>query len=346
MHRFDYRFLKTQIPGQLVGISNLVADLNSRESLRRAEHPDTFQRLREVALIETVRGSNAIEGIVTTGKRTDALIKEGAAPQDHNEKEIVGYRDALSEIYAKDFDSDLSETLLKHFHRQILGSVTQEAGVYKRENNWIQERDETGHIRVRFVPVPAKETPAAVEQWLQAYYEARQDSEISRLFLIACTVVDFLCIHPFMDGNGRVSRLLTALLLQESGFNIGRYISVDKKINHFKGNYYQALAESSEGWHDNANSYEPFVTFFLQIVYQCYKEIDEKFIEGTTASMPKSKQIENALLNSFVPISKRDLCDRFPDISVTTIEKVLGDMVREGSIVKIGSYKNARYKRA
>ena len=117
-------------------------------------------------------------------------------------------------------------------------------------------------------------------------------------------------------------------------------------INYFKGNYYQVLAESSEGWHDNKNSYEPFMLFFLQMLYQCYKEIDAKFIKGTISAVPKSKQIENALLNAFTPVSKRELCEHFPEISVKTIEKVLGEMVKDGRIVKIGTYKNARYKRA
>ena len=344
MHIFDYRFLKENAPGQLVGISNMIADLHGRESIRRMEHPETFRQLRENALIETVKGSNAIEGIVTSGKRMKALMKEGAEPQSHSEEEILGYRDALSEIYTEGFDSDVSEELLKHFHWLMLRATSPEAGSYKKENNWIQERDESGRIRVRFVPVSAGETPDAMAQWLMAYYEARQDAAVSRLLLAACAAVDFLCIHPFTDGNGRVSRLLTSLLLQQAGIDIGRYISIDAKINEYKYGYYQALKAASDGWHENRNDYAPFMTFLLQILYACYKELDEKFAEGQVRLLPKHRQIETILLNSYVPISKAELVSRLPDISVSTIERVMGDMLREGKIVKIGTYRNARYK--
>ena len=344
MHIFDYRFLKEQAPGQLIGISNMIGDLHGRESIRMAEHPETFRRLRENALIETVKGSNAIEGIVTTGKRMDALMKEGAEPQSHSEQEILGYRDALTEIYSDGFNSDISEELLKHFHRLMLRATSPEAGCYKKENNWIQERDETGKVRVRFVPVSAKETPAAMEQWLMAGYEARQDAAISRLLLIACIVVDFLCIHPFTDGNGRVSRLLTSLLLQQAGYNIGRYVSVDAKINEYQYGYYQALKAASDGWNENRNDYTPFMTYLLQILYACYKDLDEKFAEGQIRMVPKHRQVETILLNSYVPVSKAELVRRLPDISVSTIEHVMGEMLKEGKIVKIGTYRNARYK--
>lgn len=344
MHQFDYRFLKEQVPGQLVGISNMIADLHGREKLRRAEHPDVFQQLRENAMIETVKGSNAIEGIVTTGKRMNALLREGAAPQTHSEQEILGYRDALTEIYADGFDTDVSEELLKHFHSRMLGATAADAGNYKKENNWIQERDENERIPVRFVPVSAKETPEAMAQWLMAYREARQDASVSRLLLIACAVVDFLCIHPFADGNGRVSRLMTSLLLQQAGYRIGRYVSVDAKINEYQYGYYEALKRSSDGWHENRCDYTPFMIFLLQILYACYKELDEKFVEGQTKTIPKHQQVENVLLNSYVPISKAELVSRLPNISVSTIERVMSEMLKEGKIVKIGTYRNAKYK--
>ncbi len=344
MHQFDYRFLKEQVPGQTVGISNMIADLHGRESLRQAEHPEFFQRLRENALIETVKGSNAIEGIVTTGKRMNAMLKEGAAPQTHSEQEILGYRDALTEIYAEGFDADISEELLKHFHSVMLRTTAADAGNYKKENNWIQERDENGRIRVRFVPASARETPEAMAQWLMAYREARQDAAVSRLLLIACVVVDFLCIHPFADGNGRISRLLTSLLLQKAGYQIGKYVSVDAKINEYKYGYYQALKAASDGWYENSNDYTPFMTFLLQVLYACYKELDEKFVEGQIKKIPKHQQVENVLLNSYVPISKAELVNRLPDISVSTIEQVMSEMLKEGKIVKIGTYHNARYK--
>lgn len=346
MHTFDYRFLKSGEYAEMLGLTNIIYDLRAREAIREGSNKKIFEALRRKAIIDSVESSNAIEGIVTTRDRLEQLVQCSTEPASHDEREIAGYSIALDEIYGSDQAPDISEDYIRHLHFLLLGQTSEEAGQYKKRNNWIQERDENGRIRVRFVPVSAQDTEDAMEQLLMAYYSARQDSEINRLLLTGCFIVDFLCIHPFMDGNGRVSRLLTAMLLQDAGFDIGKYISIDKKINYYKGNYYQMLAESSAGWHDDHSSYAPFLKFLLQILYQCYKEIDDRFIQGTTKTVPKSRQIENALLNSFTPVSKREICERFPEISVKTIEKVLGEMMQNGSIVKIGSFRDARYKRS
>lgn len=345
MHIFDYSHLKGGEYIEMMGLTNIIYDLRAREEIRESSNKTLFETIRKNAIIDSVESSNAIEGIVTTKDRIEEIVIGRAEPRTRDEREIAGYKRVLDEIYESVQPPDISEDYIKHLHLLMLEQTSDEAGQYKKRNNWIQERDERGCIKIRFVPVSAKDTADAMNQLVMAYYNARQDSGINKLLLTACVIVDFLCIHPFMDGNGRVSRLLTALLLQEAGFDIGKYISLDKKINYYKGNYYQALSESSEGWHDNANSYKSFIIFFLQIIYQCYKELDDKFIERSIETVPKHKQIENALLNSFTPISKKELCNRFPDISVKTIEKVLGEMLKEGSVVKIGTYKNARYKR-
>lgn len=346
MHTFDYSFLRSGEYAEMLGLCNVMYDLRAREAIREGSNKNIFEELRRKAIIDSVESSNAIEGILTTRDRLEELVQGSTEPASHDEREITGYSRALDEIYGENQAPDVSEDYIRHLHFLLLGQTSEEAGRYKKRNNWIQERDEGGRIRVRFVPVSAKDTPYAMEQLLMAYYSARQDSEINRLLLTACFIVDFLCIHPFMDGNGRVSRLLTALLLQDAGFGVGKYISLDKKINYYKGNYYQVLAESSEGWHEDHSSYVPFLRFLMQILYQCYKEIDDRFIQGTTNAVPKGRRIENALLNSFTPVSKRELCERFPEISVKTIEKVLGEMVRDGSIIKIGSFKDARYRKA
>ena len=344
VHSFDYQFLKYDMPAELLGISGMISDLKARDMIRRSQNVDMLKKLRKAAMIESVKGSNAIEGIVTTGKRLTALVQKDDKPLNHAEEEILGYKNALSEIYNDDFDAELSEPLLKHFHQLLLSSVSEEAGSYKRENNWIQERDEAGRLKVRFVPVSAKETPEAMAQWVMAWNEGRQDSKVNRLLLIPCAILDFLCIHPFTDGNGRISRLITIVMLQQAGFDIGRYISLEAKINEYKYGYYQALKESSTGWHENSSNYVPFVTYFLQILYACYKEMDEKFIDGSIRRLPKHQQVENVLRNSFVPVSKSEILQRLPDISATTVERVMADMLKEGQIVKIGTFRNARYK--
>jgi Fic family protein len=200
-----------------------------------------------------------------------------------------------------------------------------------------------GSRKVRFTPVKANETEQAIEQLLLAYYDARQDMEIPVLFLIPCFIVDFLCIHPFLDGNGRVSRLLTVLMLYIAGYDIGKYISVENQINEYKESYYAALEQSSDGWHDNKNDYIPFIVNFLQILYKCFKELDESFMDISLKKAKKSERVEAVLMGAVVPISKADIEDKLPDVSVKTIELVLNRMLKDEKIEKIGTYRNARY---
>lgn len=342
--RFDYRFLKENISGEMLSIASIISDLRGRGEIRKASHESLFAELRKAAIVDSVESSNAIEGIVSTKDRIAGLVAGETMPKTHDEKEILGYKRALDNIYTNFADLEPTENLLREFHRQMQGATARDAGQYKKENNWLQERDADGRISVRFVPTRANDVPDAMRQMLLAYYEARQDSAISPLLLIPCVTVDFLCVHPFRDGNGRVSRLFTNLLLLRADYDIGRFVSVERMINTYKAAYYRTLKASSDGWHENESDYTPFITFFLQILYACYKELDERFVDGQAGKVPKARRVEEVLLNAFVPISKEEICARLPDISVTTVERVLGAMQKDGRIVKIGSYRDARYK--
>lgn len=345
MHVYDYRFLADLIPASYAGVTNLIYDLRACNEMRRRNDSDTFERLREAAVVESVRGSNAIEGIVTTRARLEGLIQGEVEPITYGEQEILGYRKALREIYSPDFAGDLTEDYVRHLHATLLYATSDQAGRYKSVDNMIRERDEEGHISVRFVPVSASDTPDAMRQLVLAYKEARQDARVNPLALVACVIVDFLCIHPFMDGNGRVSRLLTTVLLQRAGFDIGRYISLEGLIDEHKAAYYDALRQSSEGWHGNTNDYGPFIVFLLQILYAGYTALDARFVEGSIKKVPKAKQIETLLMGTFVPISKLEIRRHFPDVSVATIERVLTTLIKEGKVEKIGTYRDARYRR-
>ncbi len=345
MHIYDYSFLKDNIPGNIVGLTDIIADLRSREEYRKLQYGTTFESLRQKAIIESVKGSNAIEGVVTTDDRIRDIVA-GAAPVTHDEMEISGYKDALNLIHTTYENLDLTEDIICLFHKTIEDETNHlEAGQYKKTNNFIMEYGPEGSRRVRFKPVLAKDVRKNMEQMILAYYDARQDSEIPRLMLIPCFVLDFLCIHPFLDGNGRVSRLLTVLLLYLSGYDIVRYISYEGQINKYKAGYYEALKVSSESWHDNKNDYIPFIINFMQILYRCYKDLDEAFTDISLKKAKKSERVESILLNAIVPISKQDIIQKVPDISVKTIELVLGKMLKEKRIKKIGTYKDARYTR-
>ena len=321
----------------------VVTDLRAKEEIRKINGKSTLEILREKAVIESIRDSNAIEGIVTTEERLRDIVS-GDKPVTHSEQEISGYRDALSLIHTQYESMDVSEELIKRLHSMITSETTPaRAGRYKTADNRIIEIDESGRRHIRFTPVPADETEEAMEQLLLAYYDARQDEGIPALLLIPCVVLDFLCIHPFFDGNGRISRLITLLLMYENGYDIGRYISVERMIARYKDAYYSSLAESSKGWHDNKSDYIPFVIFFLQILYRCYKELDDCFMDESLMGAKKNERIEIVLMNSIVPISKSEVLEKLPDVSVRTVEAVLRRLRQEKKIKKIGANKNARY---
>ena len=166
------------------------------------------------------------------------------------------------------------------------------------------------------------------------------------MLLIPCVILDFLCVHPFRDGNGRLSRLLSLLLLYKNGYDVGKYISFEEQINHYKNSYYEALRKSSEGWQTNENSYFPFMEQFLSTLYMCYKELDKRFAVVHGRKITKKARVEATVLNSLTPISKAEICKILPDVSPTTVEAVLGQMVKSGSIKLIGKSRNTRYIKA
>lgn len=343
MKIFDYSFLKESTPTNILSISNIIVDLNKKEEFRKLQYKDAFEKLRKKALIESVKGSNAIEGIVTTDDRIRDIV-EGALPVTHDELEISGYKDALSLIHKEHRHLDLEEETILLFHQMIeIETDPKEAGKYKSRDNLIMEYLSDKSRKIRFKPVCAAETKNDMEQLILAYYDARQDSDIPELLLIPCVILDFLCIHPFLDSNGRVSRLLTVLLLYIAGYDIGRYISLEGQINKYKEAYYDALEKSSKGWHENKNDYVPFMIHFLQILYRCFKDLDDSFMEISLKKAKKSERVETVLMSAIVPISKADIMEKVPDISVKTVELVLSKMLKEDKIRKIGTYRDARY---
>ena len=345
MHRYDYSFLKKSVPGNIVGLTDIISDLRSKEEFRKLQYSETFEILRHKAIVESVKGSNAIEGIVTTDARIKDIV-DGATPVTHDEMEISGYKDALNLIHTEHANHDIKEETILSFHRMLLAQTNpREAGKYKTSDNFIMEIRPDGSRHVRFKPVSAEKVSEEMEQLLFAYYDARQDYEISPLLLIPCFVLDFLCIHPFMDGNGRISRLLTVLLLYKSGYDIVKYISFEGQINKYKDSYYEALRVSSDKWHENENDYVPFIVNFLQVLYKCFKDLDESFTDISLKKAKKSERVESILMGAIVPVSKQDIIAKLPDVSVKTVELVLGKMLKDNKIKKIGTYKDARYMR-
>ncbi len=345
MRTFDYSFLfNGNLPGALI---NIIADIYSLRTMsgeRKDNFSDIFSELERVAIVQSVKSSNAIEGIVTTDMRIQEIVNGSSAPLNHSEEEIAGYRDALSLIHTEYRNLDFKESDILRLHA-LMESVALNsfAGKYKDVDNNIIEVDQYGYRKARFRPISAEDTPKAIEQLVLAYEDARSNPNINQLLLIPCVILDFLCIHPFMDGNGRMSRLLSLLLLYKNGFDAGRYISFEEQINKRKGGYYDALKKSSELWHEGQNDYSAFIIEFLTTLYMCYKELDKRFAVIGSRKVTKEARIEATVMNALTPISKSDISKILPDISATTVEAVLGKMVKEGQISKVGTGRSTRY---
>ena len=344
MKRFDYSFLeKGMLPAGLVNVVSAIAELRARENQLKENYPDMFTRLESIAKVQSVKGSNAIEGIVTSEQRVNEIVNQNSAPLNHNEAEIAGYRDALNLIHENPNSLDIRERDILRLHEIMLSYTPVSGGAYKQSDNVIIEVDATGQRRARFTPTPANETAAAMEQLVLAFMDARSNYSVNQLLLIPCFVLDFLCIHPFTDGNGRMSRLLSLLMLYKNDFKAGKYISFEEQINKGKWNYYEALRLSSEGWHENTNSYFPFIENFVTTLLYCYKELDKRFAVVHAKKVNKRERVEATVLNSLLPISKREICYVLPDVSPTTVEAALVAMVRNGIVNKVGVGKNTKY---
>ena len=347
MHIFDYTFLKDDLlPAQLVSLASNISMLKVMSAVRKQENESAFAKLEETAKIESIKASNAIEGIVTTDQRIRALVG-GSAPLNHTEAEIAGYRDVLNEVHTNFSVHDFKESDIRAFHAQMMRLADPASdGSYKTDDNVIAERMSDGRRIVRFSPTSATDTPEEMQQLVLAYAQARDDAAINKLLLIPCVILDFLCVHPFADGNGRLSRLLTLLLLYRNGFDAGKYISFEGVVNTRKAEYYAALKESSEGWSENRPRYFPFMVDFLTTLYVCYSELDKRFASVNAAKATKKSRIESTVLNAFTPLSKADICGILPDVSPTTVEAVLGEMVRGGRVRRLGAGRASKYIRA
>jgi Fic family protein len=347
MHHFDYSFLENgMLPAGLVNVVAAISELRAKEAERKDIYSEVFEKLESIAKVQSVKGSNEIEGIVTSEQRINEIVNQNSAPLNHNEAEIAGYRDALDLIHSGQETLDIRQRDILRLHEIMLTYATVNGGRYKANDNVIMEIDASGNRRVRFAPVPADETAEAMEQLILAYMEARDNYNVNQLLLIPCFILDFLCIHPFTDGNGRMSRLLSLLLLYKNGFDAGKYISFEEQINKQKAAYYEALRQSSTGWHESTNSYFPFIENFITTLLFCYKELDKRFAVVNSGKVTKKQRVEATVLNSLLPISKAEVCYVLPDVSPTTVEAVLAAMVKGGQVEKISKGKATKYIKA
>ncbi len=339
MRIFDYqkepeKFLTPEIVQMLSSIH----EHKGKQELFLEANIDELKTLLEVSLIQSTGASNRIEGIYTTDERLEELVKQKAEPCNRSEQEIAGYREVLATIHENYEFIVPKPNLILQLHRDLY-SYSQSAvgGNYKNADNIIAETDAKGHQKARFIPVPAFQTAEAMEELCQSFLEAWEADRMDKLLLIPMFILDFLCIHPFNDGNGRMSRLLTLLLFYKAGYIVGKYISMEMLIERTKETYYEVLQASSTGWHENENRYEPFVKYYLGITLKAYHEFENRVEHLRHRTLSKPERIRNIIDKKVGKITKKEIMDSCPDISKTTVERTLTDLVKSGYITKVGS---------
>lgn len=329
---------------EVVSLLGTLRECKGRQNLYVEAKADVLTSLLEVAKIQSTGASNRIEGIFTSDERLAELVRGKADPRNRSEEEIAGYREVLATIHESyEYISPKVNTLLQ-LHRELYSfSGMSVGGRFKTSDNVIAETDKDGRQKVRFQPVPAFQTDDAMQQLCGAYQEALDEGRHDPLLLTMMFVLDFLCIHPFSDGNGRMSRLLTLLLLYRAGFIVGKYISVEMLIEKSKGQYYEALQESSQGWHENENSAMPFVRYMLGVLVKAYGEFEARVEHLVYRKLPKGERVREIVSRHLGKITKREIMEQAPDISETTIENTLAEMLAEGLIEKVGKARATGY---
>ena len=345
MRKFDYTNLKNKTwNSNIINMIGKIHEAKGRQELYLSQKPDELNKLDELSKIKSTEASNAIEGIRTTDTRLKKIVNEKTTPKNRNEKEIAGYRDALNIIHESFQYIPLTPNYILQLHKVLCGKNDEVSygGKFKNNQNYISAADEEGNTYTLFTPVSPFETPIAMQNLCDEFNKAMDSHEVDPLILIPIFIHDFLCIHPFNDGNGRMSRLLTTLLLYRSGYYVGKYISLEFKISKLKDLYYDALYDSQKGWHEEKDDPTPFVSYLLNIIEMAYDDFENR-IEIVSKKLSVYDSIKNVIDMKIGKITKSEIAELCPLISLSSIEKVLAKMVKEGKLEKGGTGKNSFY---
>ena len=329
---------------EIVAYLTQIHEYKGQQNLFIEAKADALSSLLEVARIQSTEASNRIEGSITTDDRLKKIVREKTMPQTRSEKEIAGYRDVLATIHESHDYIPPRPSVILQLHRDLYKySGKSIGGSFKNSDNVIAEELPDGQQIVRFKPVPAWETPEAITALCSDFQETMQDAELDPLLLIPIFILDFLCIHPFNDGNGRMSRLLTLLLLYRSGYIVGKYISIEKLISDTKETYYEALQASSYNWHEGTNDYAPFVTYMLGILVAAYRDFESRIERLTTKGLSKPDRVREIIRNHLGKITKSEIVAQCPDISQITVQRALADLLKNGEITKLSGGRYTAY---
>lgn len=345
MRAFDFKkeYQKLLIP-EVVALLSQIHEHKGQQNLFIEAKKDVLSELLEIAKIQSTEASNRIEGIITTDDRLKKIVHDKTIPKNRSEREIAGYRDVLGTIHDSYDYIPVRPGMILQLHRDLYkysGSAI--GGNFKNSDNVIAEELPDGTKQVRFQPVPAWETAEAMTVLCDALNEALGNEEMDPLLLIPIFILDFLCIHPFNDGNGRMSRLLTLLLLYRSGYIVGKYISIEKIIADGKDTYYEVLQQSSYDWHEGTNDYLPFVRYMLGIIVAAYRDFSTRVELLTTKGLSKPDRIREVIRGTTGKITKAQIMEKCPDISHITVQRALAEMMSNNEIIKIGGGRYTSY---
>ena len=345
MRSFNYtKQLQSLLKPEIVSLLTQIHEFKGGQGAFLNVSKDTLSSLVKIAKIQSVDASNRIEGIYTNDNRLKKIVQEKTMPNNREEWEIAGYRDVLSTIHENYEFIPLKPSFILQLHRDLYKySGKTIGGIYKTQDNNIEETDAQGNSFVRFAPPPSWETQGLMDSLYKSFENSKKSLEIDDLLLIPMFILDFLCIHPFGDGNGRLSRLLTLLLLYQAGYPVGKYISIEKLIADSKETYYEVLQESSYGWHDETNDYFPFVHYMLGIIVAAYREFERRATILVDKTISKPDRIEDIIKNTIGPITKADIVKQCKDISQITIQRALNDLVKNERIKKLGGGRYTKY---
>lgn len=346
MRTFNYSEIKNQKwDSDILSLIAAIYKEAGKQEMYLKQRPEELEKLVEIAKIQSTEASNAIEGIVTTSTRIRQLVEEKTAPKNRDEQEIAGYRDVLNIIH-ENFDAiPISQRYILQLHKILYSHMNNPmAGKTKSVQNYISATYLDGHVETLFTPLAPYETPEALDKICEEYNRVIGNMEVEPLIIVPIFIHDFLCIHPFNDGNGRMSRLLTTLLLYRNGFYVGKYISLEAKIAKNKDLYYNALGRSQDGWHEGMEDVVPFIKYLLGIVLSAYKDFEERFalVETKRSAL---EMVRCATMNKLGRFTKQDIRELCPSLSISSIEGALRKLVASGELKREGVGKNICYYR-
>ena len=346
MKSFDRNFLEEQaIPLEFAGTLRVLGEYHGKQELFIRQTPQVLNTLKQIAIIQSTESSNRIEGVVVEEKRFKALLEKKTIPKNRPEAEVIGYRDVLARIHIS-FErfSITPETILK-IHGDMLRRTDLPAGAWKKKDNTIEERLPDGRWITRFVPVSALETPYFMEELCKKFNQLWEERRIDHLLLIHAFVLDFLCIHPFIDGNGRVSRLLLVLLLHKAGYEVGRYISLERLIEESKETYYEVLQRASNNWHEGRHQILPWWRYSLGILIAAYKDFEDRVGVVRASRGAKTTWVREAIKNLPEEFSVGELIRVCPGVSRPMIRVILESLRKEGKLEVIGTGRGAMWRK-